>query len=116
MIVVYAQWVKLGPEDGSEFEWLTQFDGDIGLMHMNKGIQWGPMSEMVQNWLFHDKREFDKQYVKRLYGTNSDDLSTNGWVDWMTKHINDICAPDNGLWVSIQMQATPDGAFAANGG
>ena len=117
IIIVYAQWVRLSSDDPPpDIEWLNQFIGDVHIFNMNRGIQHKPMSEMVQNWLFTNPREFDEPYVKRLYSTDATDLSTNGWVKWMVDHIDKVCAPNNGLWLSIQMQATPEGTFAANKG
>lgn len=102
-IAVYAQWVKLSPNDKPNMDWFNQLNhGAIPIV--SKGVQKLPMSQMVKLWLFTSKREFNHPYVKRTLTTNSPSLGPDGWASWISKHIDEICAQENGLFVSAQFQ------------
>jgi hypothetical protein len=102
-IAVYAQWVKLSPNDTPNMDWFNQLDqGAIPII--SKGIRHLPMSQMVKLWLFTAKREFNHPYVRRTLMTNSSSLGSDGWASWISKHIDEICTPENGLFLSAQFQ------------
>jgi FAD binding domain len=102
-IAVYAQWVKLSPNDTPDMDWFNKLnDGSIPII--SKGVQKLPMSEIVKLWLFTSKREFNHPYVKRTLVTNSSSLGSDGWASWISNHIDEICTPENGLFVSAQLQ------------
>jgi len=102
-IAVYAQWVKLSPNDKPNMDWFDKLNhGSIPFV--SKGVQQLPMSQIVKLWLFTAKREFDHPYVKRTLMTNSSSLGSDGWASWISKHIDEICTPENGLFVSAQLQ------------
>jgi hypothetical protein len=102
-IAVYAQWVKLSSNDKPNMDWFNQLNqGAIPII--SKGVQKLPMSQIVKLWLFTGKREFNHPYVKWTLLTNSSSLGSDGWASWISKHIDEICTQENGLFVSAQFQ------------
>lgn len=100
-IIVYAQWVKFGPNETPDNNWFDQLKkGSL----ISTGVLTLPMSDLVKLWLFRAKREYDHPYIKRTLSTNSSTLAQDRWADWMSTHIDKICNQDNGLFVSSQLQ------------
>ncbi|KAF6752838.1 hypothetical protein DFP72DRAFT_849607 [Ephemerocybe angulata] len=54
------------------------------------GVEVKPMSELTAQWIFRNTREFDLPYVKRTYVTKSNNLSKNGWVDWVVSRMDRV--------------------------
>ena len=102
-IAVYAQWVKLTPTDTVDMDFFRRLD-TAGLPLITKGPKVMEMSQMVHWWLFTAKREFDKPYVKRTLLTPSNTLSADNFPAEIIKHVDKICLPWNGLYVSMQLQ------------
>ncbi|KAK3721584.1 hypothetical protein LTR37_003140 [Vermiconidia calcicola] len=100
-IVVFAQWVPLGPDDVCDMSWFEK---------LNHGALWGEveenvMSKMTSKWLFRAEREFELPYIKRTYFTKSNTLGKDGWVDWVTARVDEIIDPVfNNCWLSCQFQ------------
>jgi hypothetical protein len=46
------------------------------------------MSVLARAWVFCHVREFDLQYHKRCYLTNSTTLVEDGWAKWATERID----------------------------
>ncbi|KAH6901127.1 hypothetical protein BKA70DRAFT_1524803 [Coprinopsis sp. MPI-PUGE-AT-0042] len=63
-----------------------------------------PMSEVTEQWIFRDKREFYHPYVKRTYVTKATNLSTNGWVEWVVDRMDSLFEIGTGQWLSAQLQ------------
>ena len=48
------------------------------------------MSELSRYWVYDDVREYCQPFEKRVYMTNKTDLSTNGWVGWVSNQVDQI--------------------------
>ncbi|KAJ6081410.1 hypothetical protein N7499_006284 [Penicillium canescens] len=113
-IVVYAQWVPFDINDKCDIAW---FDRLKEKSFFNQGVQQKPMSELTEDWMFRNVREFDYPYVKRTYLTKSTSLGKDDWANWVTGRINDIVEPDaNRCWLSAQLQCVggKNSKFVAN--
>ncbi|KAH6911209.1 hypothetical protein BKA70DRAFT_1560339 [Coprinopsis sp. MPI-PUGE-AT-0042] len=100
-IVVYAQWVPFSKNDKPDMEWFSKFDTSYFFF---QDAQTMPMSELTEQWIFRDKREFYHPYVKRTYVTKATNLSTNGWVEWVVDRMDSLFEIGNGQWLSAQLQ------------
>lgn len=105
VIVVYAQWVKLTVDGMPDENWFKNLAG----VHWSrfrprvKNLENVPMSQIIPNWLFTEKREFLCPYVKRTQMTNSTTLSQDQWAEWMAGRI-DQKARALGFKISAQIQ------------
>ncbi|KAJ3549061.1 hypothetical protein NM208_g699 [Fusarium decemcellulare] len=102
VIVLYAQWCPVGDQqkyDESVDAWFQQFralndldlHGDLGCVHFDEFA--ADMAQMVGHWLFPQRREFPRPYVKRTYSTNSRTLGKDGWVKNLVQQLGKICDP-----------------------
>jgi len=77
-----------------------------------------PMSKLTRYWCYEDIREFVKPYEKRTYFSNRHDLSTNGWLTWVSGRINQIVEGDDkdiDLTVQIQLFGGNKSMYHVNG-
>lgn len=100
VIVLYAQWCPITPQDRYDKTveaWFDQFRELDGLFE-NETLVINEleedMSKMTGEWLFKNEREFDLPYVKRTYATNSTTLVKDNWPEQITKRIDLIYNPD----------------------
>ncbi|KAF9776830.1 hypothetical protein IL306_004916 [Fusarium sp. DS 682] len=98
IIVLYAQWCPTGDQqkyDESTDSWFQQFRALDNFKHGCVHFDEFPadMANMVGHWLFPQRREFPRPYVKRTYSTNSKTLGKDGWVDALAKQLSKICDP-----------------------
>ena len=49
-----------------------------------------PMSILTRFWCYEDVREYVKPYEKRVFVSNKTDLSSNGWIQWVSNRIDKI--------------------------
>ncbi|KAM0212669.1 hypothetical protein ACHAQI_004625 [Fusarium lateritium] len=98
VIVLYAQWCPVGGQqkyDESVDAWFQQFRAldtwDLGCVHFDEFSS--DMAQMVGHWLFPQRREFPRPYVKRTYSTNSNTLGKDGWVKNLVNQLGKICNP-----------------------
>lgn len=103
IIIVYAQWIKINKDDTPDMNWFYRIKNAGGL-GFNVGVMRKPVSELTTEWIFRDIREFNTPYNKRTYVTNSKDLNTNGWTDWVTRRIDEIVSGNNGCRLAVQVQ------------
>ncbi|KAF4962454.1 hypothetical protein FSARC_9483 [Fusarium sarcochroum] len=99
VIVLYAQWCptsKSDKYDSTVDNWFKQFrdvqndwkDHTLRLEEFD-----ADMSEMTSKWIFPKRREFDLPYVKRTYGTKSQTLQKDGWVNAVVGQLDKIYNP-----------------------
>jgi hypothetical protein len=98
VIVLYAQWCPVGDQqkyDESTDAWFQQFrnldDFKHGCVHFDEFP--ADMANMTGHWVFPQRREFPRPYVKRTYVTNSKTLGKDGWVNALAKQLGKICDP-----------------------
>jgi len=117
VILVYAQWVKLNPDDQPPDQswWLPLREGCLLAKPWFTNPKSRDMSEYIQWWLFDNAREFPQPYVKRTLTTNSVTLGVDkdNWPKLMTKHLDNALNKSNGLNVCTQIQCH-GGALAEN--
>lgn len=97
-IVLYAQWCPVEGQqkyDESVDAWFQQFRAlnnlDLGCVHFDEFN--ADMAKMTGHWLFPQRREFPRPYVKRTYATNSKTLGKDGWVVGLVQRLKLICDP-----------------------
>ncbi|KAI6767713.1 hypothetical protein HG530_005722 [Fusarium avenaceum] len=99
VIVLYAQWCPVGDQQkydehvDSWFQKFRAFDGleTFGCVHFDEFP--ADMAHMVGHWLFPQRREFPRPYVKRTYSTNSRTLGKDDWVKKLVKQVSKVCNP-----------------------
>ena len=97
-IVLYAQWCPVEGQqkyDENVDAWFQQFrdldDLEHGCVHFDEFNE--DMAKMTGHWLFPQRREFPRPYVKRTYATNSKTLGKDGWVGGLVQRLKLICDP-----------------------
>ena len=69
-----------------------------------------PMSEITRYYMWDDVREYPQPYHRRVYMTDKTDLSTNGWVQWISNRVDIILSEHRSNEnVNIQFQVVPIG-------
>jgi hypothetical protein len=103
VIVLYAQWVPLSPDDKYDAlvdRWFQRFR-DMNKLFEDEALQINDieedMSKMTGEWIFPNKREFDLPYVKRTYVTSSRTLVRDRWVNNIVDRIDHIYNPKHYL-------------------
>lgn len=103
IIFLYAQWCptsKFDKYDAGVDNWFQQFrdlqnDWSNHTLLIKEFDE--SMAKMTGNWIFPKRREFDLPYVKRTYGTKSQTLQKDGWVDAVVKRVDLIYNPNQKL-------------------
>ncbi|RKK10107.1 hypothetical protein BFJ66_g12145 [Fusarium oxysporum f. sp. cepae] len=98
VIVLYAQWCPVGDQqkyDESTDAWFQQFRNLDNFKHGCVHFDEFPadMANMTGHWVFPQRREFPRPYVKRTYATNSKTLGKDGWVNTLVGRLGKICDP-----------------------
>ncbi|KAH7147995.1 hypothetical protein DER46DRAFT_671938 [Fusarium sp. MPI-SDFR-AT-0072] len=85
-------WLKY---DESTDAWFQQFRNLDNFKHGCVHFDEFPadMANMTGHWVFPQRREFPRPYVKRTYATNSKTLGKDGWVNALAGRLSKICDP-----------------------
>ena len=67
-----------------------------------------PLSILTRYWCYEDVREYVKPYEKRVYPSNKQNLSSNGYVHWVCKRIDKVVQQCDGE-IDIVVQIQPFG-------
>jgi hypothetical protein len=70
-----------------------------------------PISEMMRYYMWDDVREFAQPYHKRVYVTDKTNLSTNGWVQWISERADKIARIEDSESVNMQLQVQTIGGL-----
>jgi hypothetical protein len=99
IIIVYAQWCPVTPEDkydASVDAWFDQFR-DLDSFFSDQTLRIDefdqPMSKLSGQWIFPNKREFDLPYEKRTYLTKSRSLIEDKWPESVADRLDMIYDP-----------------------
>ena len=103
VIVAYAQWVPLSPNDKFDDKWFKDIAEDSIIPLFSHGSP-KKMSELTADWVFDDFREFYLPYIKTTRLTNSTTLVKDKWPEWLTGRIDELVKPDNKCHLSAQIQ------------
>ncbi|KAJ7628980.1 hypothetical protein FB45DRAFT_748480 [Roridomyces roridus] len=101
VIVVFAQYVCLGPDVAPDMEWFQRFRAGSVLSRQESR----PVSELMSWWIFPEARAYPLPYVNRGYVSHSRTLAEGGkWADWMVGRIHGVIKENNGLFAGAQVQ------------